>query len=253
MINLMERAGKGILSLGLYITMPEPQIVEMAKVCGYDFARLDAEHVNFDPGTLREMFRTARLLDFPLQIRLGSMENMDTILALEPAAVMVPDIQTKQAAEMLVHQTKFSPLGQRGMYAFTDAIRFGGMSRQEYLTCANEAIHTIVQIESREGLENLDEILSVPGIDMVSSGKADLSQALGIPGQTKDPRVAEAEERIVKAAVKAGKVPTLFAESPERIRTLRGMGVNCFIVGFDSALCMTAMKERLELVREKYV
>ncbi len=250
MINLMERSRQGILSLGLYVTIPQPQMVEMAKLCGYDFARLDAEHVNFGAETLREMFRIARLLDFPLQIRLGSMENLDPILALEPAAVMAPDIRTKEAARKLVHGTKFFPLGQRGMYAFTDAIRFGKNSRAEYLTSANERLHTIVQIESREGLENLEEIVSVPGIDMVSSGKADLSQALGIPGKTTDPRIAEAEEQIVKTTVKAGKVPTLFAESPERIRALQKLGVSCFIVGFDCALCMTAMRERLEWIRK---
>ena len=193
MINLMERARKNIPSYGLYITMPDPQIIEMAKVCGYDFARLDAEHVNFSSDVLAQMFRSARLLDFPLQIRTGSMTELDPLLALEPAAVMVPDIQTRADAEHLAHETKFAPLGARAMYAFTDAIRYGGQTREEYMSRANERIHTIVQIESCEGLNNLEEILKVPGVDMVSSGKADLSQALGIPGQTTDPKVIEAE------------------------------------------------------------
>lgn len=84
MIDLAERARQGHVSRGLYITIPEPQILEMVKSAGYDFARLDGEHVNFSAGTLENMFRTARLLDFPLQIRLGSMENLDALLALEP-------------------------------------------------------------------------------------------------------------------------------------------------------------------------
>lgn len=245
MINLAERAKNNLVSYGLYITMPDPQMIEMAKVSGYDYARLDAEHAGFDFRILAEMFRTARHLDFPLQIRLGSLENLDAVLALEPAAVMAPDIRTKDDAERLSQGVKFSPLGRRGMYAFTDAVRFGGMKRQEYMEYSNRNIHTIVQIESREGMENLEEILQVPGIDMVSSGKADLSQALGIPGRTTDPRVIEAEEWIVKTALRQGKVPTLFADSPERIRTLYGMGVRCFIGGFDCDLCMKALKERI--------
>ena len=81
--------------------MQDPQIIEMAKCAGYDFGRLDAEHVNFSPQTLAEMFRMARLLDFPLQIRVGSRENLDPILALEPSAVMFPDVQTKSDAEKI--------------------------------------------------------------------------------------------------------------------------------------------------------
>ena len=182
MIDLAERARQGHVSRGLYITIPEPQILEMVKSAGYDFARLDGEHVNFSAGTLENMFRTARLLDFPLQIRLGSMENLDALLA--------------------------------------------------------------VQIESREGLDNLEAIVQVPGIDMISSGKADLSQALGMPGETTSPEIASAEERIVKTALKYGKVPTLYAETPERFHRLYAMGVRCFIIGFDCGICMEAMKNR---------
>lgn len=250
-MNMIERAKQGISSYGLYITLPDPQIVEMAKAAGFDFARLDGEHVDFGPQVLREMFRTARLLNFPLEIRLGSMENLGPILAMEPDAIMVPDIKNAVDARRLVEETKFYPLGSRGMYAFTDGIRFGGMGRQEYLKSANDRLRTIVQVESREGLENLDEILKTPGVDMVSSGKADLSQALGIPGKTSDPMVLQAEERIVKTALEYGNVPTLFVESPERIRELEKMGVHCFIVGFDAALCMDSLRARAALFCRK--
>lgn len=245
MINLVERAVKQIPSYGLYITMPDPALIEAAKAAGYDYARLDAEHINFSTEVLTSMFRTARLLDFPLQIRLGTLENIDQILALEPSAVMAPDIRSSKDAKRLADAVKFAPEGERGMYAYTDAIRFGGISRAEYTARANGRIHTIIQIESREGMDNLDAMLKLPGIDMVSSGKADLSQALGIPGRLSAPEIIAAEEWIVKTALEHGKIPTLFAESPERIRALYAMGVNCFIVGFDSDLCMKAMKERL--------
>ncbi len=250
MIDLIERSQKKIPSYGLYVTMPDPQIIEMAKISGYDFARLDAEHAGFDQTTLSEMFRTARLLDFPLQIRLGSLENIDVILAMEPAAIMIPDIQSQEDALKLVERTKFAPLGCRGMYAFSDAIRYGGIDRKEYMANANDKIHTIVQIESKKGLENLNDILSVKGVDMVSSGKADLSQALGIPGQTTDPQVVEAERKIVKTAISKGIVPTLFAETPQRIRAFHEMGVYSIIVGFDCSLCLQALKDRLRICRE---
>ncbi len=114
MIDLAERARQGHVSRGLYITIPEPQILEMVKSAGYDFARLDGEHVNFSAGTLENMFRTARLLDFPLQIRLGSMENLDALLALEPAAVMMPGIWKKERGGSLCTEDEVPASGPQG-------------------------------------------------------------------------------------------------------------------------------------------
>ena len=117
MKNLLELSKKNIPSYGIYITMQDPQLIEMAKCAGYDFGRLDAEHVNFSPQTLAEMFRMARLLDFPLQIRVGSRENIDPILALEPSAVMFPDVQTKSDAERIVEHTQ--AVGRRALPGLT--------------------------------------------------------------------------------------------------------------------------------------
>ena len=69
MKNLLELSKKNIPSYGIYITMQDPQLIEMAKCAGYDFGRHDDHDVNLSPQTLAEMFRMARLLDFPLQIR----------------------------------------------------------------------------------------------------------------------------------------------------------------------------------------
>ncbi len=245
MIDICERAKQGIPSFGLYISLLDPVVIEMAKVSGYDFARLDAEHINFDSHILREMFRTARLLDFPLQIRLGSASNLGAILAMEPSAVMLPHVETAEAARSMVEETKFYPLGQRGMYGHAPNIRYGGIDAFDYLEHSNKHMHTIVQIESVKGLENIDEIASVDGVDMIASGKADLSQSLGIPRQVKDPRVIEAENRIMEAALRHGKTPVVAAGTPERVKELREKGVQCFLIDFDDAICLKAMKNRL--------
>lgn len=245
MIDICERARQRVTSFGLYISLLDPAMIEMAKLSGYDFARLDAEHINFDPQILREMFRTARLLNFPLQIRLGSSENIGAILAMEPSAVMIPHMETAEDARRFVEETKFYPLGQRGMYGLTPAIRYGGIDAFEYLSYANQHMHTIVQIESVKGIENIDEIASIDGIDMIASGKADISQSLGIPRQVKDPRVIEAENKIIDAALRHGKTPVIAAGTLERVNELKKKGVYCFLLDFDDVLCLNAMKSRI--------
>lgn len=252
MIDICERAKQGIPSFGLYISLFDPAVIEMAKLSGYDFARLDAEHIKFDANTLREMFRTARLMDFPLQIRLGSLEDIGTILAMEPSAVMVPHIETKADAERLVAEAKFYPLGQRGMYGYTPTIRYGGMDPLKYLSYSNDHMHTIVQIESTKGLENIDAIASVEGIDMIASGKADLSQSMGIPRQMNDPRIKQAEDEIIAAAIRHGKTPIIAAGTVDRVAELRQKNVQCFLLDFDDALCLQGMKNRIEPFRKSF-
>lgn len=251
MINICERAKDGIPSYGIYISLLDPAVIEMAKLCGFDFARLDAEHIKFDTHILREMFRTARLLDFPLQIRLGSSSDLSTILAMEPSAVVFPHVETKEDAKSLVEETKFYPLGQRGMYGLSPRIRYGGIDALEYLSYANSNMQTIVQVESVKGLENLEDIARTDGIDMIASGKADLSQSMGIPRQLGDPRVIEAENTIMETALRYGKTPVVAAGTPQRVAELRAKGVQCFLLDFDDVLCLQAMRAKISLFKQK--
>lgn len=84
---------------------------------------------------------------------------------------------------------------------------------------------------------------------MVATGKADISQALGVAGQKDHPDVLEAEAFIVKKALEYGKIPTLKAETPKRVAELKEMGVNCFLVGRDESLAHKALKNHLSAFR----
>lgn len=80
------------------------------------------------------------------------------------------------------------------------------------MSYAQTNLNLIVQLESRAALENIDEILSVPGIDMVATGRADLSQELGVPGQKEHPDVIEAENFIIRRALEHHKVPVYYSQ-----------------------------------------
>jgi 2-keto-3-deoxy-L-rhamnonate aldolase RhmA len=249
MINLCERARSRVPSYGIYIALNDPAVIEMAKKAGFDFARLDAEHTRFNADVLKEMFRTARLLDFPLQIRLASAAELSTVLCMEPDAVMIPHVETAEAARAFAEESKFYPLGQRGMYSYVPSVRYGGMSMRAYMEYANAHMHTIVQIESIRGLSNVEEIASVPGIDMLATGKMDLSQSLGIPCMSQDTRVIEAENKVIEAALRHEKTPVVLAKTPERIKELEQKGVYCFLLGFDDALCLESLKDCMSAFR----
>ena len=250
MKSIKERAAKGLTSFGLNIGMCDPVVIEMAAKAGYDFVRLDFEHMLFDYGAAVNMIRTARLLDMPVQIRVPDLNHASALLDLGVAGLMVPHTKSKEVAEMAVAATKYSPLGERGMSGAARVLGFGEQKLNDYSKWANDYVTLIVQIEDKEGLEHIDEILSVPGVDMVATGKNDLSQALGIPGQNSHPDVIAAEDLVIKKALEHGKYPTLMVKSKKRVEELKKAGVLCFTISRDETLLVAAMKNTLKEMKE---
>lgn len=247
--NIKERAAAGLCSYGLNIGLSDPVVIEMASRAGYDFVRIDCEHMLFDNGTLMNMIRAARLLDMPVQLRVPNLGQASALLDLGASGLMVPHTSSRAIAEEAVRAVKYAPLGERGMTGSSRALNFGQYKLNDYSTWANDDVALIVQIEDRGGLDNIDDILSVQGIDMVATGKNDLSQALGIPGQNTHPDVIAAEDMVIRKALEYGKYPTLMVKSKKRIQELYDKGVRCFSLSRDEGLLFSSMRDKLSELR----
>ena len=144
------------------------------------------------------------------------------ILDLGAMGVIVPHVDTREEAQAVVDAVKYAPAGRRGMFDVGRQTGYGTrMSAQEYVKRANEETLVVVMIESTEGLANVDDILSVDGVDVVQIGSSDLSASMGFRGDLAAPQVVAAIDRIVAAARKHGVAPGVgsFAGfSPERMR-----------------------------------
>lgn len=243
--SIRARTGRGECCFGLSIVLPCPSVIELAKLSGYDFVRIDWEHAMFGAEELRTLLTTARLLDIPCQVRVPDLTAVTSLLGQEPAGIMIPHMESAAAAREAIDACRFAPIGRRGMDANTRRMRCGGMSRREYMDYSEKSLDLIVQIESRPAIEHIDEILSLEGINMVATGRADLSQELGVPGQKDHPDVIRAENDIIKKAVQYGKIPAIAADSPERVQQLYEMGVRCFLIGKDERLLSKAIEENL--------
>jgi 2-keto-3-deoxy-L-rhamnonate aldolase RhmA len=251
MKNIKKRADNGQISVGLNISLCDPTIVEMAARVGYDFVRLDCEHTLFENSAIINMIRVGRLLDMPVQLRVPNLGQASSLLDLGASALMIPHVGSREMAEEAAKIVKYAPYGERGMSSFARVLGYGHYQFKDYYKWANDVVCLIIQIEDKDGLDNIDDILSVPGIDMVASGKTDLSQALGIPGQNTHPDVLAAEELIIRKALEYGKHPTMLVKNPERMKALKEMGVRCFSIGRDEALLLEGMKNTLEAYREE--
>ena len=221
-------------ALGPFMICTDPAMVEAAGHAGYDFVLLDMEHGTTTFETLPNLIRAANVAGVCPVVRVprGSDIWIDQALDVGAGAVMIPQIDTAEQARTAVAAAKFSPIGNRGTCRFVRSAGFGAIPGKDYFAKAQDTV-VIVQAEGRKALENLDEILDVPGIDVVFVGPYDLSSSLGHVGEIDHPEVIEAiKEIIAKAAAKGVKVGC-FADTAEGGKKWRDLGVKFIGYGCD--------------------
>ncbi len=195
---------------GASVMIPSPQIVEMLGAFGFDWVLLDCEH-----GTLTlesvELMAMAAEASGMTAIARPATRSADHILQVLDRGVMgvqVPHVNTASDAREVVQAVKYHPLGRRGLAAGTRAAAYDAHGTlADYVRAANEATLIAIQLEERAAIENLDELLQVPDVDVFFIGPSDLSQSMGHPGNPKAVPVAEAIDRSFERIVAAGRIP----------------------------------------------
>jgi 4-hydroxy-2-oxoheptanedioate aldolase len=217
----------------VYIGDTGEAVAEMAVYAGFDYMRIDLEHTLSNPSKLQNLIRIADAGSVPTLVRISDLDDITKILDFGASGVLVPDISTAEQAREAVRRTKFAPLGQRGM-GNARWVRYGKDPLAEYAQAANDSVALCLQIESREGVENLDQILSVPGIDIVTTGRQDMSSSFGVIGQIAHPLVDRAEETVIDKAVERGLQVMITTTTPQMLVDLSRQGVYLNTVCFDA-------------------
>lgn len=204
--EFMKKIRSGETALGAVITGYDTSIVELAADAGFDFLWYDLEH---SPLTITDAMHASiavRGTNCALFIRVPWNENflLKPVLDLAPAGVIIPMILTADDARAAVKACRYPCDGGERGFALRRQNRYGAGSLSEYLENSSREPLVILQIEHRQAVENLDEILAVPGIDSICIGPADLSSSYGKPLQFEDPEVKNAIRTICRKAEKAG-------------------------------------------------
>lgn len=195
----------GQTSMGIYTSIPSPTIIELAGLAGFDWIRLDWAHAPLDLFTIEHLIRAAEIHGITPFMRLEFNEQkIANVLESGIMGIIVPDIETAADAQAVVNAVKFSPIGNRGMFSSPRKSGYGTIGGRDFKEWNNQEVMVGIQIENLQAIENIDEILTVKGIDMVLSGRGDLSNALDVPGQRHHPLVLEAEASIFEKALEKG-------------------------------------------------
>jgi 4-hydroxy-2-oxoheptanedioate aldolase len=223
------RAGEAMF--GTICPLPSPEVVEIIGVAGYDCVLIDLEHGPLDVETVQAMGRACRAAGIVPLARVPDA-NPKTILRMLDSGclgVMVPQVETPEAAADVVAACRYPPAGRRSLAGNTVAARWGVVPAADHVVASNDAVMAIVQIETRRGYDAVAAIARTPGLDMLFIGPNDLSTSLGHPGEMRHPEVQEAIRRILRAAKDAETMSGILALDGQDVETYRPQGAGLFL------------------------
>ncbi len=227
MKNAMKaKIAGGEAAIGASIMFPSPQLVEMLAYAGFDWVLIDCEHGSIGLADVEMMAMAADASGITAIARPRSNDAADiqSVMDRGVKGVQVPHVNSRSDAERAVAAVKFGPGAARGLAAGTRPDRWGlGAKMPDFAAQANASSLVCVQIEHQEAVANIDEILTVDGIDVFFIGPSDLSQSMGFPGNPKALPVAEAIKSTLLRIQAAGKVPGMPATT-ETIGEVVGQG-----------------------------
>jgi len=234
--RVKQRVLDGKTVLGFVCRTLSPAVVEIIGLSGFDFVWIDMEHTGADFTTIEDCCRAADAADIESLVRVPDMNPSNILRALEVGAgiVNVPQVGDRAEAEAVVRAAKYAPIGERGYCASSRGTRYGFLGNaQTTFAAANERTMTMVQIESARGVANAQEICSVPGLDAIFVGLADLSQSLGVSGQLDHPDLIEAARSVLRTSKAAGKASAMLVDSPADATRWVAEGAQILCCGVD--------------------
>ena len=251
MRRIRKKLQNNEVCIGSWIQIPSADIAEMMARQGFDWVAADIEHTETTNAQTIELFRGLGQNTAPMaRVRSNDTLAIRQTLDMGASGVIVPLIETAEEAAKAVAAAKYPPEGVRG-FAFCRANNWGE-DFDEYVARINDEVAVIVMIESKKAVENIDEILAVPGVDGVFIGPYDMSGSYGIPGQTGDPLVTGACDQVVAACKKAGTAAGIHIVTPtcESVSSYLEKGFTFIALGIDTYFLATGMKAALKMAGE---
>lgn len=251
---LKKRVKNGdMLLVGCIMDCRSGSAVEMYHECGYDMVMIDREHTALNSETILEHIRLCRALGIPSMVRAAdhSYHELGRMLDQAPDCIMVPRIRSRADAEQVVNTAKYAPLGQRGLGGSTCPVGkyLGWPKVTDQIDYVNKNLVIGIQIETAEALADVDNILSVPGIDMAIVGNDDLSIGMGIPGELDNPRYLRAVESIIASCKKHHVLPGIAGGDPTWVRYWRDKGMRVFWCAADVVSMWDASRKGIAAIR----
>ncbi len=238
--------------IGTWIMSGSALVAEALGHAGFDWGVVDMEHSPLDMGDVVHLLQAIGNTKMVPVVRVPWNEPVVVKRVLDAGAttVLFPFVQSAAEAAAAVAATRYPPDGIRGMAGMSRATRFG--TRPDYPRHANREMGVIVQLETAEALDRLDEIAAVPGVDALFVGPADLSASMGFVGQSLHPAVMDRMGRAARRAAELGKPIGTLGMNAQAVVQYRALGYGFVALGADLGLLMQGSQAALQSLRSPH-
>ena len=248
--ELKKQWKTGKASFGTWITLADPAVCAILANVGFEWVIIDGEHCPFNPETLRNMLMVLRERGVVsiVRVRVNDESLVKQVLDWGAEGIMFPFIHTADDARRAVAACRYPPAGVRGFNPRDASNYFADIDH--YLATANDRIVALLQVEHVDAVNNLDEILAVPGVDALLIGPADLSFSLGMPRQFRHPTVQTAIHTTIRKAKTAGIPISMFwHDTLEGYKEYLDRGLTFLALGADYEFIQSAGADVLNRMR----
>ena len=231
-VDVKKKLKDGGLCPGLFMGMDHPGVADIVSRAGFDWILCDQEHGHFTVDSLRSVLNAMRgAKSLPIvRVPEGSAPWIKQALDLGVGGIMAPMVLNKTQAEDVVAAMLYPPKGNRSL-GFS---RCNGYGRDmENMLAANEHILTVIQVEHIDAVNRVDEIASVPGIDVLFIGPYDLSCSMGLAGQITHPEVEKVISHVIDVGKKHGVALGMYCRDRDHARKMVEQGVQFYCYASD--------------------
>jgi|tagenome__1003787_1003787.scaffolds.fasta_scaffold20968422_3 4-hydroxy-2-oxoheptanedioate aldolase len=248
--RLRRRLARGEVTFGTFLGAAAPVTAEVCAAAGVDWVLLDLEHGAGGEEQARDVVPAAASYSVPTVVRVESTERIRAgrLLDLGAAGIMFPRIDTVDQAAACVQHLRYPPAGDRGVATYNRMCGYG--LDLAALDRSGDDVLGVVQIESRPGLDAVEAIAALDGVDVLFVGPRDLSHALDVPGQTRAPVYVAALDRVLAAAKGNGKAAGLLVPDGAAAATMSAAGWRFLAIGSDTTLLAAAVAAELRVAAE---
>jgi len=229
-----ERLQRGEIVLGCMALIPDPAIAEILGMAGFDYLMMDAEHGAYDARLMENMVRACEVVGVTPMARLplNDPQALEPFLDTGLMGVTVPHCRTAADVARLVDGSKYPPIGRRGVGPGRVG-RYGSVPTGDLVRHLNEQMMVLPLVEDVDGIRNLPEMLTIPGVDGYLLGPNDLASSMGYPGNMGHPDVQEAIANAIRLVRDAGLCINMTPKTtdPDDARRYIDMGANIIIFG----------------------
>lgn len=246
--ELKRKLKAGGQAIGVWMTLESPIVPELLSTMGFDYFVFDTEHSPLDILQCQTLMQAMRPMGTTPLVRVWWNDLVPIKRALDIGAygVVIPWVNNKQQAETAVKACWYAPKGLRGC-----GLRRAALADPDYLKTANDEILIIAQIETKEAVENIEDIVSVEGIDVTYIGPTDLSASYGHLGNQPHPEVQEAIDKVYDATKAAGVAAGVHLGAGKTIMDRVRKGYNLITVGNDLELLRQGARQVLDQIQKK--